>query len=514
MKTWSRLARLVVVLASVILVCNIVFRLPPRLVSGPGDVPDFSATPLARAAQALHSGSAANSGVYSLADAREAFAARVLLLRAATHSVDAQYYIWHADLSGKILMHEVLRAADRGVKVRLIIDDNTTAGEDRDLAALSAHENVEVRLFNPFTIRRPRLLNYVMDFPRLNRRMHNKSMTADGSLTIVGGRNIGDEYFAANESMQYADADLLILGRAADDVSQNFERFWNSESTFPAEQILPVPTQAEVTSAEGELAALAQSNDARQYLGLAETSHLIQDLTTGAVPLEWAKATVFSDDPQKDLGKVEDRQLLATSISGVLNDAAQQLDIASAYFVPGTNGTEFLKRFASRGVDVRLLTNTLASNDVATVHAGYLRYRRNLLEAGVQLFELMTDKQQLEQKKADSPELLFGASSASLHAKLFVMDKSKVFIGSYNFDPRSLYLNCEMGVLVESPAIAGYFAQQFDQLAANRSYGLSLVNGQVEWAGGGKTFSTDPDSTLMQRAVARALSVLPLEWLL
>lgn len=507
------LAAVIAGLAGLIILANMLWPLPQRLSAEPPPV-DVSGTLLARAARALHQGPESNSGIHALGDGREAFAARVVLARTAEKKIDAQYYIWHGDLSGKLLLNEMVMAANRGVKIRLLIDDNTTAGEDELLAAINAHGNIEIRLFNPFTMRFLRVANYVADFHRLNRRMHNKSLTADDNATIVGGRNVGDEYFGANEGMQYADADILVMGRGSHDVARNFERFWVSPSSYPAEDILPAMPTDKAKAITEEIAALARSEDGLAYLELARKSNLIQSLINRTATLEWTNTTMLSDDPDKGLGKIPSTGLLAASLGTALSATRERLDIASAYFVPGVAGTDFLTGLAVRGVDVRLLTNTLASNDVIPVHAGYQRYRKNLLQGGVKLFELKAVFDQMKLQRDTSPGLRFGASSASLHAKLFVMDKRYVFISSYNFDPRSLYLNCEMGILVDSPALARSLTQPFDEFTGKGAYALSLQDGEITWRSADRTYDVDPDSTWMQRAAVHFLSLFPIEWML
>lgn len=324
------------------------------------------------------------SGIYPLREGRDAFLARVALAEAAQRSLDVQYYIWHDDVSGRLLLQSLYRAAERGVRVRLLLDDNNTGGMDGLLAALDAHANIEVRLFNPFMQRGFRPFGYLSDFFRLNRRMHNKSFTADGLVTIIGGRNVGDEYFGAGSGVMFADLDVTAIGPAAQAVGKDFDRYWASESSYPAASILqkaPLafdPAPAQNAETQGYLAALAQSPFAHQ-------------LKTGDLPLEWAKATLVSDDPAKGLGRALPENTVLAHIGPVMGAAQRDLLIVSPYFVPTEKGTELLAGIARSGRRVSILTNALSATDVAAVHAGYAKYRKPLLHAGIQLFEMKPD---------------------------------------------------------------------------------------------------------------------------
>ena len=275
---------------------------------------DTADTPLSRGVARLAAGNSGDSGLYSLNDGRDAFAARILLARAAVRSLDIQYYIWHRDTSGTLLLEALHQAADRGVRVRLLLDDNGIGGMDNVLAALDQHPNVEIRLFNPFVLRSPKMLGYLSDFPRLNRRMHNKSFTADNQATIIGGRNIGDEYFGARDEGLFLDLDVLALGPIVTDVSSDFDRYWSSQSAYPASRILPKSSPEDLVALTRQ-ASVAETNPmARSYMDAVRDLPIISQMVDASLPLTWAPVQMVSDDPAKGLGKAPKSALLTTSL--------------------------------------------------------------------------------------------------------------------------------------------------------------------------------------------------------
>ncbi len=454
------------------------------------------------------------SGVIPLADGRDAFGARLLMARAAEATIDAQYYIWQDDTTGWMLLDELRAAAARGVRVRLLLDDNGIAGLDEALAALNAMPNAEVRLFNPFTLRRPKLLSYAFDFPRLNRRMHNKSMTVDGIVSVIGGRNIGDIYFAYGEGVHYFDLDALAVGRAAGEVSANFDRYWNSRSAYPAERILPRAPDG-LPRLEDAAAAARRSVVGSPYVEAASASPLLRELVTGQAPLQWVTVRLFSDEPEKALGRGTPQELLISRLFQSIEPPASSLDLVSAYFIPGERGTELLTGFAERGVATRILTNSLEATDVPPVHGAYMRYRPKLVDAGVKLLELRAGAGQ--QHDFNLSQLLAGSAS-SLHAKSFAVDGERIFIGSFNFDPRSATLNTEMGFLIDSPQMARTLGAALD---VNRSvYRLRRgADGDLEWLqrgpdGEDTLYRNDPNTGPLKRAFVGFIGWLPMEWML
>jgi putative cardiolipin synthase len=298
------------------------------------------------------------TGIFPLVDGQDAFAARVLLAEAAERTLDVQYYIWHNDITGTLLFDALRRAADRGVRVRLLLDDNNTAGLDEVLAELDAHPNLEVRLFNPFN-RSARLLGYIVDFVRVNRRMHNKSFTADHQATIVGGRNVADEYFSAGANRAFVDLDVLAVGPVAEEVSRDFDRYWASESSYPAERILPSLDATEVARTHRAAAEIYQSAAAAPYLRAVAERPRVRSLLAGTLALDWSHTRLVSDDPAKIQDRAKAATLLWPQMKQALGSPRTSLGLVSAYFVPTQTGTEGLAAFARQGVKVRVLTNAL-----------------------------------------------------------------------------------------------------------------------------------------------------------
>lgn len=461
---------------------------------------------------AAHAG---QSGVYPLLEGRDAFAARALLARAAERTLDIQYYIWHSDMSGTMLFEAVRAAADRGVRVRLLLDDNNTLGLDATLAALDAHPNIEIRLFNPFVNRRLRAIGYLTDFFRLNRRMHNKSFTADNQATIIGGRNVGDEYFGATNGQAFVDLDLIAVGPIVAEVSADFDRYWASDSSYPLERLVAVAPEH---IGQIATAALRVEHDpaAAAYLEVVRDSPFVQELVEGRLPLDWAPTRIVSDDPAKGL-ELGHAQALLPQFSKIIGKPSRELELVSAYFVPGAAGVDAFVAMAQRGVRVDILTNSLEATDVAPVHAGYAKRRKPLLEGGVRLYELRRLSPQPERKSG--PRALLQSSGSSLHAKTFSVDRSHVFVGSFNFDPRSINLNTEMGFIIESPALARKIASAFEIGIRSIAYEVRLDDDKhLYWLEqrDDRTLRHDvePGTTFWQRAAVWFMSLLPIDWLL
>jgi cardiolipin synthase C len=322
-------------------------------------------TRLGKAIAPLTAAHPGRSGIYPLNDSRDAFAARMLLAQAAERSLDVQYYIWHGDMSGTLLFEALRRAAERGVRVRLLLDDNNTSGLDSTLAALDAHPNIEVRLFNPFALRRSRWIGYLTDFSRLNRRMHNKSFTVDGQATIVGGRNVGDEYFDAGDGSAFVDLDVLAVGPIVTEVSRDFDRYWASESSYPADRLLKPPDPAHIEKLASIASMIEQDPAAAAYIEALRKLPFVTELIEGRLALEWATTRLLSDDPSKGLGQATEDELLLHSLKTILGEPRSEVGLISAYFVPGKSGTADIVEMAGRGVRVQILTNSIEATDVA-----------------------------------------------------------------------------------------------------------------------------------------------------
>jgi putative cardiolipin synthase len=477
---------------------------------------DPAGTRLARAVAPHVAAHPARTGIYALAEPVDAFAARVLLAAAADRSLDVQYYIWHGDQTGWLLFEAIHRAAQRGVRVRLLLDDNGVAGLDPTLAALDAHPNIEVRLYNPFAQRRARALQYATDFTRLNRRMHNKSFTADNQASIVGGRNVGNEYFGAGRQTLFEDLDVLAVGPAVGEVSKAFDLYWNSASAYPVASLLSAPGPQAAAQLEADFAATRTDPGSAAYVKALRETPLVSELLAGRLALEWAEARLLRDDPAKTLDTTgrTDVLLLAELLRSTAR-AEKSFDLISPYFVPGKEGSAGLEALARRGVAVRVLTNSLAATDVGAVHAGYAKRREALLRAGVRLYELKPTAE----RDAPRGKRASGSSSASLHAKTFSLDRSRTFVGSFNFDQRSALLNTEMGLMIDSPVLGRRLAEVLDEKLPRAAYEVRLAaDGGLEWiertAAGETRYTTEPGAGALRRAWIRFLSVLPIEWLL
>ena len=464
---------------------------PPRTSQAlqPGDSP--LSERLAREATSQPRG---HSGFYLLAASDDAFRARAELIRAARSSLDLQYYIFHDGLSTGLLVQELLAAADRGVRVRILLDDLTSDGRDYEIAVLAAHPNIEVRVFNPLHVGRTtgptRLLGRLFNLNRQHRRMHNKLWLTDSSLAIVGGRNLGDEYFDAEPYLNFTDIDLLAGGPVAAQLAVSFDQYWNHRLSVPLKHFLRrEPEAPQLVKARKRLAndiARARQQDPQRYARLVDYRHAPQ-LGNWLKALTWAHGLALWDAPNKLLAQAEPdpEWLLITQLEPHLQDMREELLLVSSYFIPARQGLLNLSQTARAGVDVRLLTNSLEATDVPIVHGAYAPYRRSLLKAGIQLWELR------RQPDEESSYSFGGSSESSLHSKALVIDRRKVFIGSFNFDPRSVLWNTEVGVLVDSPALAEQVRELLlEGMSHGVSYQVALEGDQLVW------FAYDEDGEL------------------
>ncbi|MGO4854219.1 phospholipase D family protein [Phaeovulum sp. W22_SRMD_FR3] len=511
------IAALVLGYVAFIIVMRLAFPLPPLpaaaqapLAERPRD--SALATSLAPLV-AAHPGA---SGFVTLGSGADAFAARIHLARAASRAIDAQYYIWNDDLTGTRLLAELQAAAERGVTVRLLVDDNGTGALEQELVALDALPTAEVRLFNPFVLRRFRTLNYMFDFFRLNRRMHNKSFTVDGAVTVVGGRNIGDVYFETGGDQNYIDLDVLAVGPAAKDVSADFERYWTSRSAYAVASLITPAADAAQRLGARDL-VLRDTEQGRAYAEYVHASSFTAQLLDQTLPLQWEPALLFSDAPGKVLGLAEGDALMVRRLLAEIGTPDRSIDLVSPYFVPGTIATEKLIAFAQSGLRVRVLTNSLEATDVVAVHGAYARYRADLVAGGVEVYELKSDG--MARRNVRELEVL-AQSNAAIHAKIFSVDRRRAFVGSLNFDPRSRRLNTEMGLLIDSASISDDLSGWLDANLASLAYRVSAdEDGHLLWtatdpAGHVSTSAVDPNTTLPLRLLVKLIGLLPVEWLL
>lgn len=461
------------------------------------------------------------AGVSLVPDNRAAFALRARSARAAAGTLDLQYYTWNDDVTGALLAREVLRAADRGVRVRVLLDDLYVRGYERALVALAEHPAVEVRVYNPFRVRNWGVLGAAVDFLlasyRLNHRMHNKAWIVDRRLFVGGGRNIGDEYFDAASQFNFRDLDLVVEGGGAAQAVAQFDRYWNNVRVRPigalaaeAEEVRRRPARPAggLDELRRRLDAAAMRQSGAEYLAQSAAGpDLAALLAEGRVLVPADRVRIAADPPRKGLGRRRAPGLLA-EVRRVIGAAAREVLIVSPYFVPGRRGARLLAALVRRGVRVVVVTNSLAATDVLAVHGGYARRRRRLLRAGVELHELKRGGQ-------EGASLLGSGGNASLHTKAFCVDGELAFVGSFNFDPRSAHLNTEMGAFVRHPAVAERLREEIARLTdPARSWAVRLdAAGRLAWddgAAGGPSYG-EPGTTLTRRVLARVLGWLPIE---
>lgn len=456
------------------------------------------------------------SGIYALPNAEDAFVARMLLAKVAEKSIDAQYYIWHRDITGLLMLEQLYQAAQRGVRVRVLVDDNGVGDFDELLAGLDRHPNFHVRLFNPFPMRSAKWLGYLTDFSRLNRRMHNKSFSVDNQATVIGGRNIGDEYFGATNGVLFNDLDVMAIGPITPQVSSDFDRYWNHQLSYPATRLLDKSSTAPRELLD-KLKALQDPAQEQRYLTAIQQSDFLEQIRTGNLRLLWAETEMASDSPDKILAKAKPEALLSRQLGQIIGNPEHSLTLASPYFIPTQQGLDYFSALADRGVRGRILTNALEATDVAAVHSGYMDYREPLINAGIELYEMRKqDTGALKRNESAGP---LGSSGSSLHAKTFIVDGRKVFVGSFNFDPRSINLNTELGFVIESPELARIMEQTMTERLPSDSYRLSLNrDGDLYWVeetpSGKIIHSSEPYTPAGRRFLVWLMSILPLEPLL
>ncbi len=457
------------------------------------------------------------TGVHLLANGRDAFVGRLALVKKAEKSIDLQYYMYHQDTVGTLLNSELLKAAERGVRVRMLIDD-IYGNKDEDLwVGLDAHPNIDVRLWNPWKRESIRLIQSLFRVNEINYRMHAKSLTIDNQATIVGGRNIGDEYFDADPDLAFNDIDVLAVGTAANEVSQEFDEYWNSEHAYPVDILIRKGSSDELDRLKASTREFVNNNTKSPYVIALKDSKLAHELLTGTLRYSWTlEAKIIHDSSEKmNLGKDGNDELLITQLIPYILNAKKTVDISSPYFVPGEEFAEDLCQLSKNGVKVRILTNSLASNDVSAVHAGYAKYRRPLLRCGVELYEL---DEALMEAQGQQFTWLPGLKKSSLHAKTMVFDGEYMFVGSFNFDERSLYINNEIGLLFKDPEVAGHSAKNFEENVHKVAFKVEFEreggNQNLKWVGGrggpDVVMTKEPYASTFQKATVGILKWLPI----
>jgi cardiolipin synthase C len=482
---------------------------------------DTQETSLSRSYDSISEGHNGESAYHYLANGLDAFVARAVLADKAERSIDTQYYMIHNDVVGSLFIDRLYKAAERGVRVRLLIDDIDQEGRDQGLAVLDAHPNIEVRLFNPFARNAGRTGQYISGFGKQTRRAHNKSFTVDNQITILGGRNIGDEYFNADPKLAFLDIDVISSGPVAGEVSASFDLYWNHELSYPITTIAAeLPTEEESEQRKKAFFEFVAEQSESEYIQHLLNSDLAKSFRRDGLPsITWGIGDVVADDPDKLLEDTSDTKYrLIEQLRPYMESVQKELIIFSPYFVPGKGGVAFFQSLRDKGVRVRILTNSLSSNDVAVVHTGYSRHRKALLRMGVELYELNKELDKEERKKMKEGGI--GRSKASLHAKAFVLDRQWVFIGSLNLDPRSVVQNTEIGVVFQSPEIGNELAGRFDSKIDRLAFRLELIvaengNELILWHGivDGKqqTLYKEPYTGFWKRFGVGFMRILPID---
>ena len=462
---------------------------------------------------AAHPGS---SGFRLVFDGVEAFALRAASARAAGRSLDVQYYIWHNDTTGRLLVRELVQAADRGVRVRLLLDDMDARANNFALAGIDAHANIEVRVYNPYGSREGSVGKFVetaTGAKRLNRRMHNKSWIADNRIALAGGRNIGDEYFAASEATNFFDLDFLAIGPAVAELSRSFDAYWNSPAAYPIAALSKTPPDAAALAslrAKGEEAYARDRESA--FVRALPGFEPVQQVLAGNLAMQWSpRWQVLVDDPMKSLAGGDEpvRSQVLEGLREAISRATQEITLISPYFVPGEQGTAALVAQQAAGKRVSILTNSLAANDVAAVHGGYSRYRKPLLDGGIEVYELKPTAGAGESDKKS----WFGSSGASLHTKAALFDRHRVFVGSFNLDPRSVALNCEQGLLVDDAVLAKQLQARYEG-ATGGKFAWKLgrnAKGGLTWSDESGTLDREPQASFGRKLQSWMTRVLPVE---
>ena len=473
-------------------------------------------TVLGRFFQAEIAANPGKSGLVLVPTGEWGFRARAGLLNQAEETIDVQYYIWEVDTAGIVLAERLLRAADRGVRVRMMLDHVTTKNTDFKFARMDFHPNIEIRVFNPFANKRFRSLEFMFGLERLNHRMHNKAFIVDNAIAIVGGRNIGNNYFGVDAAANFRDLDLAAVGPLVQEVSRSFDQYWNSEFAVPISAIVDERlTAQEYQERKEKLYRWVEEVKDYPYPIDTTSDVVMARLEEFRGDFIWAPARALYDEPDKLQTKEEE---VADHLIQLAKDKDHDVMIEAAYVIPGPEGIERARINKEWGIRQRLLTNSLATNDVAAAHAGYAKYRRDLIRNGVELYELRPGASTVRAEWSARA----GRSKASLHTKAFVIDSSLVAIGSFNVDPRSIALNTEIVILVESEELAARVLEYMDEgIRPENSYRVILENDaetgaeRLVWItqidGEEVRYYSDPGAGFWRRVSAWFMGLLPLE---
>ena len=484
-----------------------------RQASSAFDAPDQTALGQLVQERRVQAGARSESAFRLLDSVDAAFSSRLALIDSAQRSLDLQYYAIHADGSTELLLQRLRDAARRGVRVRILLDDFNIVGKDAQVLRLAFEPNVEIRLFNPLPGSRAsligRLFTSLHDMPRIQKRMHNKLFIADNAMGITGGRNLGDAYFGTGDKSNFVDLDVLAVGRIVRDMSASFDRYWNDELAYPMQSLVsaqdleelrkpPAPQEADPSAAPARLVPSMPAPTLTATVLPSVTPTVVAapepvPMDLRKIPLTWAPALVMVDKPGK-IGPGDDEadagDTLVDGLLQLVEQTRQEVLIVSPYFVPGAPMMELFGRMRAKGVRIRVLTNSLASTDAPAAHAGYIRYRKDLLGLGVELYEMRADQNGTEGGIGSSAGLgsgraaggsKSGVSKASLHSKVVIIDQRLAIIGSMNLDLRSQRKNSEVALLIRSGELSREAARQVDATMTQGAYRLELDKGQVMW---------------------------------
>lgn len=463
------------------------------------------------------------SGYHPIVTGANAFASRSILTDMATRNIDAQYYIWHDDQAGQLLLKDLWEAAERGVIVRLLIDDfNSSAALDQQLLRFSSHPNTAVRIVNPLMHRKFQALNFVTGLPRINRRMHNKSMTFDKQITIIGGRNIGNEYLSNDQNSQFADLDVLLIGKVVADIDNSFGSYWSAPISYDIETLVTLDEDGPTDFIEGldQLGTNEKSDNQSSlsvYKSAIADSSIDTDLLNKRIPFRWTDMQFLSDDVGKLTKSVPADTNLVQQLRTLLGRPDKELTIISSYFVPTKDGVDTLVELADSGIDIKILTNSFDATDVTAVHSGYSQWRPKLLKSGIKIYELKSTAS--EEDRENKLWKARSQSSTSLHAKTFAIDDHQVFIGSYNVDPRSANINTEMGVIINDDELARQLHEALSDDLLSQAYEVKLTDdNHLQWHtmenGEKKVYESEPRVDLSDHIWLTIMSWLPIDWLL
>jgi len=459
---------------------------------------------------AQHSGG--ESGFYPVYDGIDALALRLLMAKRAERSIDAQYFLIHDDLVGNVFVNSLLQAANRGVRVRLLVDDILTQGNDAGYATLNAHENFEVRIFNPFAHRSARALD-APSMRRISRRMHNKSFTVDNQMTLIGGRNIADEYFDAKANEKFSDLDVLAIGPVVPEVSDMFDSYWNHRAAVPISALAEVPENAEeaLATLNEKVSRSLEEIEASKYADAVKSS-VLDYVQTDASAFIWAPYDLVFDSPDKVRPEDSDEaESIVVQMRESIVDVQQELFVITAYFVLRKDNVEGFRGLRDRDVEITIVTNSLASNNHTMAHGGYSPVRKPLLEMGVNLFELRANTTIPGNESRGVQD-----AKSTLHAKAFVVDRKRVFIGSFNWNQRSSNLDTELGVIIDSPEIASELVERVTAALPTASFEVFLnEKGKLRWKGhedGQELILTEePQTNFWRRFNAGFMRILPIK---